>query len=203
MYEPVEDWQYVLAFWFGDSGEDAVVAGEKSSLWWGKSSETDQLIWAKFSHRVEQASEGSLLHWLEHPEGRLAAIILIDQFRRNIYRDKPEAFAADSLSLRWCKEGLELGLDGSLRPIERVFFYLPLEHSEDIADQRLSVQLFKQLRSEVPASDRALFESYVDFAQRHHDIVAQFGRFPHRNAVLGRESSAAEIVFLQQPGSSF
>ena len=203
MYEPVEDWQYVLSFWFGDASDDATVADEKSSLWWGKSPDTDQLIWAKFSHRVEQAGEGSLLHWLEHSEGRLAAIILIDQFRRNIYRNNPEAFVADSLALRWCKEGIELGLDGSLRPIERVFFYMPLEHSEDIEDQRRSVHLFTQLSDEVPASDRELFQGYVDFAQRHCGIVQQFGRFPHRNAILGRESSAEEVAFLKQPGSSF
>lgn len=203
MYEPVEDWQYVLAFWFGDADEDAAIAEQKSSLWWGKSPDTDQLIWAKFSHRVDQASAGSLLHWLEHPEGRLAAIILIDQFRRNIYREKPQAFEADTLALRWCYEGVEQGLDASLRPIERVFFYMPLEHCEDIEMQRLSLKLFDQLCREAAPSDRGLFQNYLDFAQRHYDIVVQFGRFPHRNAILGRESSAAEIEFLQQPGSSF
>ncbi len=203
MYEPVEDWQYVLAFWFGEASDDVQVAEEKSALWWSKSPEADQLIWAKFSHRVEQASAGSLLHWLEHPEGRLAAIILIDQFRRNIFRDKAQAFEADKLALRWCEEGLELGVHRSLRPIERVFFYLPLEHAEDLACQQLSVALFEELLSGAASYEKLLFQGYLDFARRHYDIIARFGRFPHRNELLGRASSAEESDFLKEPGSSF
>ncbi|MFT5575610.1 MAG: hypothetical protein ACI89D_001128 [Bermanella sp.] len=203
MNDPVEDWQYVLAFWFGGEGDDAQIASEKSSLWWAKSPDTDKLIWAKFSHRIEQASAGSLLHWLEHPEGRLAAIILIDQFRRNIFRDKAEAFTADELALRWCEEGLAQGDDRSLRPIERVFFYLPLEHAENLGCQQRSVALFEQLFREAASSEQALFHNYLKFAGRHRDIIAQFGRFPHRNAVLGRDPSAEEVEFLKEPGSSF
>ena len=199
----IDDWQYVLYFWFGDSSDDGEVAARHSELWWAKSADNDQLIWAKFSHRVEQASAGILTPWLEHPEGRLAAIILIDQFRRNIYRDKPEAFAEDALARRWCREGLENNVDALLRPIERVFFYLPLEHSEDLKDQEDSLRLFAQLRDEASQELRPLFDSFYDFARRHYEIIAQFGRFPHRNAILGRDSSAEEIAFLREPGSSF
>nr|WP_221200410.1 DUF924 family protein [Litorivivens lipolytica] len=199
----IDDWQYVLSFWFGESADDGQVAAEFSQLWWGKSEDNDHLIWAKFSHRVEQASAGSLTHWLEQPEGRLAAIILIDQFRRNIYRDKPEAFAEDSLALRWCREGLAQNVDSLLRPIERVFFYLPLEHSESISDQEESMRQFARLRDESAPPLRPLFDNFYDFARRHYDIIARFGRFPHRNAVLGRDSTPEEIAFLRQPGSSF
>ncbi len=199
----IDDWQYVLNFWFGDAEDDAQVAEQQSALWWGKSEEADQLIWAKFSHRVDQASEGSLVHWLDHPEGRLAAIILIDQFRRNIYRDKAEAFSADELALRWCLDGLESGEDRSLRPIERLFFYLPLEHAEELTLQRRSVALFEQLLCEVNVESQSLFEGYLDFARRHLVIIERFGRFPHRNAILGRSSTEEERAFLQEPNSSF
>lgn len=203
MMDLIDDWQYVLNFWFGEASDDAVVAAEKSALWWGKSEASDQLIWAKFSHRVEQASEGSLLHWLDDPEGRLAAIVLVDQFRRNIFRDTPEAFADDALARRWCLEGLARGIDASLRPIERVFFYLPLEHSESLEQQQQSLRLFERLRDEAPTSQQTLLQSYLDFARRHHDVIERFGRFPHRNAILGRESTADERAFLEQSGSSF
>lgn len=199
----IDDWQYVLNFWFGDAEDDAQVAEQQSALWWGKSEEADQLIWAKFSHRVDQASEGSLVHWLDQPEGRLAAIILIDQFRRNIYRDKAEAFSADELALRWCLDGLESGEDRSLRPIERLFFYLPLEHAEELTLQRRSVALFEQLLCEVNVESQSLFEGYLDFARRHLVIIERFGRFPHRNAILGRSSTEEERAFLQEPNSSF
>jgi uncharacterized protein (DUF924 family) len=199
----IDDWDYVLQFWFGDSPDDGEVAAKYSALWWGKSADNDQLIWAKFSHRVEQASAGILTPWLEHPPGRLAAIILIDQFRRNIYRDKPEAFAEDELARRWCREGLGNNVDTELRPIERVFFYLPLEHSESLKDQEDSMRLFTQLRDEASAEMRPLFNSFYDFARRHYDIIKRFGRFPHRNAILARESSEEEIRFLREPGSSF
>ncbi|WP_372798670.1 DUF924 family protein [Litorivivens sp.] len=203
MMDLVDDWQYVLNFWFGDATDDGDVAAEYSDLWWGKSDDSDHLIWAKFSHRVEQASSGALTHWLDVPEGRLAAIILIDQFRRNIYRDKPEAFAEDSLARRWCREGLSDSVDQLLRPIERVFFYLPLEHSESMDDQEESVRRYRDLVDCAPKAHRELFTNYLNFAQRHYDIIARFGRFPHRNAILGRESSPEEIEFLKRPGSSF
>lgn len=203
MMDLIDDWQYVLNFWFGEASDDALVAAEKSELWWAKSEASDQLIWAKFSHKVDQASEGSLLHWLDEPAGRLAAIILIDQFRRNIYRNKPEAFADDALARRWCLTGLADGVDNTLRPIERVFFYLPLEHSEDLDDQTRSVALFESLCEAVPSSQKNLFGNYLEFARRHHAVIERFGRFPHRNAILGRESSAEERAFLEEPGSSF
>lgn len=203
MDDPVEDWQYVLDFWFGDAGDDAEVARRQSGLWWGKSVDSDELIWAKFSHRVEQVSAGALPHWLESPEGRLAAIIVIDQFRRVIYRNDPGAFAEDALARRWCREGLQQGLDRSLRPIERVFFYMPLEHSEDLDDQNLSVDLFGALYRAVASEQRDVFANFLNFAERHRDVIERFGRFPHRNAILDRQSTAEELAFLQQPGSSF
>ena len=130
-------------------------------------------------------------------------IILADQFSRNMYRDTPRAFENDALALSWCKGGLESGVDRELRPIERVFLYMPLEHSESVEDQHRSVTMFTELAQSVPAQQRKLFDGYIDYAVRHRDIVQRFGRFPHRNAILGRESTEEEVAFLQQPGSSF
>jgi uncharacterized protein (DUF924 family) len=202
--EPAADHEYVLDFWFGDEPDDVQVGHRQAGLWWGKSTETDRLIWAKFEHRVRQAVAGELEHWLGDSGGRLAAIILIDQFSRSIYRDTSQAFAHDHLALHWAREGIAAGYDGSLRPIERVFFYMPLEHSESLEDQQHSVALFEGLLEEAdtPAA-RTLFSGYLDFAIRHRDIIQHFGRFPHRNGILGRTSTEEELAFLRQPGSSF
>ncbi len=199
----MDDYQYILSFWFGDSDDDAEVARQQSSLWWQKSEETDRLIWAKFEHRVAQAQNGELEGWLAEPQGRLACIILLDQFCRNIYRGKPEAFASDSLALAWCYEGLEQGMDRALRPIERVFFYLPLEHSENPEDQRRCIACFEALLTEAEERDRPVFADFLDFARRHQQVIERFGRYPHRNEILGRESTAEELAYLAQPGSGF
>jgi len=130
-------------------------------------------------------------------------ILLLDQLPRAIHRDTPEAFAQDAAARILVEQGLESGADGLLRPIERLFFYLPLEHSEDLEDQDRSVELFRELAESVPDGQRLAFTNFVDYAQKHRDVVASFGRFPHRNRILGRESTAEEIAFLEQPGSSF
>ena len=130
-------------------------------------------------------------------------IILADQFSRNMYRDTPRAFFSDPKARTWCKAGLENGADRTLRPIERIFFYLPMEHSESLDDQVRSVALCKELAESVPDAHRELFDGYLNYAVRHCEIVERFGRFPHRNAILGRESTDEEIAFLAKPGSSF
>jgi uncharacterized protein (DUF924 family) len=120
-----------------------------------------------------------------------------------MYRASAKAFAYDSLAQAWCKEGLNLGIDRQLRPIERVFYYLPLEHAESLEDQNLCVALFDRLLQEVPSGQRTVFAGFHDFAVRHRAIIARFNRFPHRNAILGRPATAEETVFLQEKGSSF
>jgi len=146
---------------------------------------------------------GELTSWGETPHGELARIILLDQFPRNIYREQPRAFAYDMQALSWTLEGLAKQSDQQLRPVERVFFYLPLEHAEDLGHQETSVKLFRELVEAVPQEQRNTFAGFFDFAVRHHDIIDRFGRFPHRNVILGRESTSEEEEFLTQPGSSF
>src|SRR5690606_32287203 len=139
----------------------------------------------------------------ETPQGRLALIILLDQFPRNMYRETPQAFAFDAKARALTLEGLQAGDDQALRPIERVFFYLPLEHAEDLALQHRCVELFETLAASLPEETRKSFDGFTDFARKHRVIVERFGRFPHRNAILGRESTDEEIAFLRTPGSSF
>ena len=135
--------------------------------------------------------------------GRLALVLLTDQFPRSIYRGTPAAFAFDAIARSLCLESLADGSDRALRPIERVFLYLPFEHSESLTDQDRAVELFRALAADVEPRLTPPFEDYLDYALRHRAIVERFGRFPHRNAILARPSTPAEIAFLEEPGSSF
>lgn len=193
----------VLEFWFGGAVEDDSVIAEKGRIWFHGGDAIDAEIRARFGALHEAAAVGKLDGWLVAPRGRLGLILLIDQFSRNLYRGDARAFAHDSLALGWCREGLAAGADRRLRPIERVFFYLPLEHSETLADQEQAVALFTALRVGVGVALTKPFDEFAEYAKRHHDIIARFGRFPHRNAILGRASTAEELAFLKQPGSSF
>jgi uncharacterized protein (DUF924 family) len=152
---------------------------------------------------MDTAAAGKLDDWAQHARGRLALILLFDQFPRNMYRDTPRAFACDPLARRLALDGIAAGADRSLRAIERVFFYLPLEHSESVELQERSVTLFTALAAGVPGADRKTFAGYLDFAVRHRDVIHRFGRFPHRNHILDRDSTPEETAFLKQPGSSF
>jgi len=193
----------VLEFWFGSSADDGAVAKEKFALWWSKSPQVDEEIRQRFENLVAQAGSGKLTDWQSTPSGRLALILLTDQFPRNIHRDSPRAFAQDSKALAWCLDGIKNDFDLKLRPIERVFFYLPLEHAESLKHQEQSVKLFRELAESVTSDQKTLFDGYLDYAVRHRDTIARFGRFPHRNKILGRGSTAEELVFLAEPGSSF
>lgn len=193
----------VLHFWFGTAERAIEISQRQEALWWKGAAETDAEIGRRFGDLRRRAIAGELDDWLRSARGRLTAIILVDQFSRNLHRGHPEAFGQDGLARRWCREALAQQADQALRPIERVFVYLPLEHSESREDQAQSVQLFEQLVREVPAEEQTLFEFYAGFARAHRDIIERFGRFPHRNAILGRTSTAEELAFLQQPGSSF
>ena len=193
----------IIEFWFGEPGSASSIAKRQTSLWFKKQVATDALIKERFETTLLSAAAGELGHWCDSVQGRLALIIVLDQFPRNIYRDTPLAFAFDHVARAQCLTGLELHEDAALQPIERIFFYLPLEHAEDTALQARSVELYRQLAATVEAEDEKLFSGFLDYAQRHRVIVDQFGRFPHRNAILGRESSEQEIAFLAQPGSSF
>lgn len=196
--------QPLLDFWFGDDSGDAPRAARQAPLWWGKNRETDALLAHRFGELAQAAAEGELAHWAEVPVGRLALILLLDQLPRNIHRASPAAFAQDAKARDLCLRGLSLGADKALSPLARVFFYLPLEHAESREQQARSVALFEALAAEqADGPARETFEGFADFARRHQVIIQRFGRFPHRNAILGRTSTPEEAEFLQQPGSGF
>ncbi|MCI0527776.1 MAG: DUF924 domain-containing protein [Nitrospira sp.] len=195
---PIEE---ILNFWFGDLQK--LNLEDRLKLWFGGGEETDQLIRDKFGADVLRAIQGDYAHWEETPRGCLALIILLDQFSRNIYRDTPKAFAQDEMALGLCLRGIGQGKDLALEPIERTFFYLPMEHSENLEIQRRSVQAFEGLVKAVPPEMKKVYEGFLDYAVRHCVIIERFGRFPHRNEILGRASTKEELEFLTQPGSSF
>jgi uncharacterized protein (DUF924 family) len=203
MTSVIETPESILQFWFGSNSDDAATVERQSRLWWKKDERTDAIIRERFERCVLMAARGELDAWSAAPRGRLALIILTDQFPRNIYRGTAQAFAFDVLARTWCKEGIRIGAHEALRPIERVFFFLPLEHSESMDDQEQAIALFRELAENADARHKAAFDGFLDFALRHRDIIARFGRFPHRNRILRRESSPQEQEFLLQPGSGF
>jgi len=195
----------VLDFWFGELCEGELPDKDKQMTWWAKSEEFDDLVRRRFEKHVLLAEKGELSHWLKTPLGTVAFIIVVDQFPRNIYRDTPGAFSRDPLALRTCLRGIERGFDRDLHPVHRMFFYLPLMHSEDMEIQDVSVRKYSALENDYeshPQIKEALACS-TDFAGRHFDIIKRFGRYPHRNTALGRESTPEETEFLKEPGSSF
>ena len=200
-----EEISEVLRFWFGDLREGELPDKEKQMTWWMKSEEFDNLVRKRFEKYVLLAEKGELSRWLETPLGALAFITVVDQFPRNIYRDTQGAFSRDSLALHACLEGIEKEFDRALHPVHRVFFYLPLMHSEDLDIQKMSVRKYSALENEHASHPRIreTLACSTDFAGRHFDIIERFGRYPHRNAALGRESTPEETEFLKQPGSSF
>ena len=199
----MDDLHAVLNFWFGLDTDDAKTAQSQAKLWWSKNDDLDAAIRDGFANLTEQALQKELTGWENTAEGRLALVILCDQFPRNMYRNTPESFAYDAQARAYCEAGLQAQADRQLRHIQRVFFYLPLEHSESLADQDRAVALYDALRQEVPETQRETFEGFYQFAIKHRAVIQRFGRFPHRNVILGRTSTAEEVKFLSEPGSSF
>ena len=193
----------VLDYWFGVLDEHGVASAEKSRMWFEKSEKTDAWIRSEFGADVEGAMAGDYDHWLEDIRSRLALIILLDQFSRNIYRNSPQAFASDGRALAACIEGCDQKWDQLLAPIERVFFYLPMEHAEDLAMQDRSVSTYQQLHEQAEAPIVQQLAGYLDYAEKHRVVIRRFGRFPHRNEILGRDNTEEETSFLGQPGSRF
>lgn len=187
----------ILQFWFG-AMEDGFPSTDRTALWWGASDETDQLIEELFGSSVRQALRGELNLWAESPRGRLALIILLDQFTRSLYRSSPEAFSGDERALALCWMGLGRGHDQALDFAERQFFYMPLEHAEDLEAQDQSIACFEQVLMEVPPHKKVVAQGALDFAHQHRDQIVRFGRFPHRNRILGRSSTTEELTFLNQ-----
>lgn len=184
------DFIEVLDFWFGAPGSRE--RGRPRKAWFRKSEPFDAEIRRRFLDTWEQAARGELERWQATPLASLALVVTLDQFPRNMFRGTARAFASDSLAFAVARETIAREFDRLLSPVERSFVYLPFEHAEDLAAQRRSLALFHALDGE-----------QVEYARRHYEIIARYGRFPHRNAILGRPSTAEEIEFLKQPGSSF
>lgn len=176
--------QDIINFWF---------APEHQSLWFAKSDEFDIKIRDKFHTIHNQATQAELWSWRQTPEGRLAEIIVLDQFSRNLYRDQAQAFAYDSLALALSQEAISLQLDAQLSPEQRSFLYMPFMHSESKLIHEFALKLFQRLGNEIN----------LNFEKKHKVIIDRFGRYPHRNAILGRISTPEELEFLTQPNSSF
>jgi len=183
--------QDLLAFWFG--APDTPEYGAFRAVWFEKSETFDAEVRDRFAEAREQAERGALDAWAATPRGALALVLLLDQVPRNIFRDTPAAFATDVRALEAAKQALRDGHDAALRPMERLFLYMPFQHAEDLVEQERSLALY----------DRLDLDRAQQFAHRHHEIIARFGRFPHRNAILGRETTEAERLFLLEPNSSF
>jgi uncharacterized protein (DUF924 family) len=184
-------------FWFGELDDNGLCAPQQRRLWFRKSDDTDRLCREQFGMLVDHAVAGGLESWADSDRGRVALVLLLDQFTRNIYRDSPGAFAGDPRALSLVQDTIADGHHQRLPAIHQAFLFLPLEHHEDLEVQEECVTLFEELAA-VTGSD--LIAGFTRYAVAHRDVIARFGRFPHRNAVLGRESTAAELAWLAQRG---
>ena len=178
------NYQEIIDFWFSE---------ETQPFWFAKSDAFDQTLHQRFAHTLDQAKHCELWTWRATAEGRLAEIIVLDQFSRNLYRDHAESFAQDALALALSQEAIQLNLDQQLSPEQRSFLYMPFMHSESKLIHEFALKLFQRLGNEINLS----------FEKKHKLIIDRFGRYPHRNAILGRSSTAEELEFLTQPNSSF
>lgn len=184
----------ILRFWFEET---------PPARWWKPDPAFDRLLGERFGRIHAQAVQCELHGWRGSAQGRLAEIIVLDQFSRNIHRDTPKAFACDGAARGVATRAIARGFERHLDFDQRLFLYLPFEHSEDLADQRRAVALFRGLAEEQVGKRRDMGFELVGYAERHCEIIERFGRFPHRNATLGRETTAAEEAFLRGPNSSF
>lgn len=194
----------VLDFWIGTTATSPEALDEKSKLWFQKSFETDRHIADTYVTVLADLAAGKAAGWAGRgPKARLAAIIVLDQFSRNIFRGHRFSFKHDALALRLAREGLARGEDHGMPETERVFFYLPFEHSEDIGDQHRSVDLFETLAREAREGFKAFCDMTLDYARQHLDVIERYGRFPHRNKLLRRASTREEEAYLRKPGAGF
>ena len=201
METPMTTAETILTYWFGANCDGFVSENEK--LWWTKSDETDAYIRDTFGDDIARASAGEHDDWRNEPRSSLALVILLDQFSRNVHRNTGEAFAYDAKARQIVFDAVERGFDDKLRPVERSFLYMPLMHSESVADHARSIELFDRLRNDVPSEHREKYDGSHNYAVIHADIVKRFGRYPHRNELLGRETTDEEAAFLKEPNSSF
>lgn len=193
----------ILSFWFKEKELSAPQIDRRMDVWFGSDAVFDLEVKKEFADDVARASAGQLDHWAHQPRGRLALILLLDQFRRNIFRNTAEAFAKDKAALKLCVEGARDKKDQGLTPIQKAFFYMPLQHAESKKVQEKATQIFNRLAGAVSPTYRETFETMATFAELHRDIIDQFGRFPHRNSILGRENTPEEEAYLAGDSPDF
>ena len=204
----MDDARKVRDFWFGKMPLSAEQLPRRVKLWFGDVTEetrqqVDEALRSRFGSLVERAIAGDLAQWADGPRRRLSLILLLDQFPRNIYRGTAQAFAGDEQALQLALTGMQSVADAALNVVERIFFYLPLQHAESLEVQEESVAAYKRLLGEAPAELHGVFADCVGYAERHREVIRRFGRFPHRNAVLGRAGTAEEEAWLREGGETF
>jgi uncharacterized protein (DUF924 family) len=195
--------EQVLSFWFKEQALSAPQIDQRMDIWFGEDPVFDHEIEKEFADDVEMASDGKLDHWAHQPRGRLALILLLDQFRRKIHRNTAESYARDRAALKLCVEGAMEKKDKGLKPIQRVFFYMPLQRAESRKIQGKSVEIYNRLAEAVSASHRETFQTIAHFAELRADIIERFSRFPHRNSILKRPNTPEENEFLGNDSRDF
>ena len=187
----------LLNFWFGNLGSADLPTSDRTNLWFGENEVVKKQLTEFFGKEFADAQEGKLSDWAKTPRGRLALIILLDQFPRYIHKRTPDAFVYDSDAQRLCIEGLREKMDQSLTLIERVFFYMPLVHAENSEEQERSIRLYQDLVSLSMSETTQIYQLFLAYAYAHFRVIKEFGRFPQRNQILGRQSTEAELNFLK------
>jgi len=200
MTNRIED---ILQFWFGAFPTAYTADATKVDMWFKNGSAYDHQIFINFGVDYDRATNGELDHWLDSYRGRLALIILLDQFSRHIHRGTAAAFAQDARAQAICIDGIGAGDDSKCHAVERSFYYLPLQHAEDLDKQNLSVKAYTQLVQDVPELYRKTYETTLSFAKSHHYVIEKFGRFPELNVILGRDSTPDEQAFIDSGKYSF
>lgn len=193
----------ILDFWFAGVEQNPAASEARVAWWFNGGDGVDQEIRDRFAGTAAAAARGLLDGWAATPQGALALVLVLDQFPRNIHRGLPEAFAADAKAVAVADAAIAAGRLGDLGPIERVFLYLPFQHAENLDVQNRSVSLYEDLVATADPGWTSLLEANLKYAREHRDIIARFGRFPHRNAVLGRAARPEEEAFLAAGGPDF
>ena len=198
----MKPWTPLLEEWFGDTLSDHGAIKGRMGYWFSADSKRDDRLAERFGDLVKDCASGANYRWLDEAEGRLALVIALDQLPRNLFRGTPQAFAHDHHAAALCLAAAATGQDRELSPIQRAFLYMPLQHAEDLQAQDRGVELYQLLAEE--ACDRPeIRDGFLAYAEQHHDIIARFGRFPHRNAILGRENTAQEEEYLAGDAPTF
>ncbi len=190
----------MLRYWFGELDSEGMATAEQQKLWFNPPAGVDDACRSAFGGDVATAISGDIDGWASSPSGLVALVVLLDQFTRNIYRGTPQAFAGDARALGLARLAVEEGIDAGMPAIHRVFLYIPFEHAEDLVAQNEGIAHFDRLLDEGPERAQARIADFRRYAVAHRDVIARFGRFPHRNAILGRESTAEELAYMEKHG---